>query len=238
MSAVAMRPAALTRGATMKAMWYASMVLPAEAGHVEQRPQPDLVRPARQHLEAELGDDAVLADQRHDVGEGADGGDLDERREPGLATGLLTQGLHQLQRHADAGQVLVGIAAVAALGVDDGQRRAAARASGSWWSVMMRSTPSSAARRAASAAADAAVDRDDHLRAVGVQPLDRRRLQAVAVAQPLGDEMGDVAAEQLEGPAQDHGRGDAVDVVVAVDDDALAGRRRRAAADRPPVPCR
>ena len=71
-------------------------------------------------------------------------------------------------------------------------------------------------------AADAAVDRDDQRHAVGVQPIDRRRLQAVAVAQPLGDEVHDVAAEHLERAAEDHGRGDAVDVVVAVNRDALA----------------
>ena len=91
---------------------------------------------------------------------------------------------------------------------------------------MIRSTPSSRARRAASAAADAAVDRDDQLHALGVQPFDRRRLQAVAVAQPLGNEVDDVAAEHLERAPQDHGGGDAVDVVVAVDRDPLAPRER------------
>ena len=89
---------------------------------------------------------------------------------------------------------------------------------------MIRSTPSSRARRAASVAADAAVDRDDERHAVGVQPLDCGRLQAVAVAQPLGDEVDDVAAEHLERAAQDHGGRDAVDVVVAVNGDALALR--------------
>ena len=73
-------------------------------------------------------------------------------------------------------------------------------------------------------AADAAVDRDDQRDAVGVQPLDRRRLQPVAVAQPLGDEVDDVGAEQLERAPQDDGRRDAVDVVVAVDGDPLLAR--------------
>ena len=69
--------------------------------------------------------------------------------------------------------------------------------------------------------------------AVGVQPVDGGRLQPVAVAQPLGDEVADVAAEQLERPAQDDRRRDAVDVVVAVDGDALAiGERARDARDR------
>ena len=73
-------------------------------------------------------------------------------------------------------------------------------------------------------AADAAVHRDDERDAFGVQPLDRRRLQAVAVAHPFGNEVHDVAAEQLERAAQDDGGRDAVDVVVAVDGDALLAR--------------
>ena len=49
------------------------------------------------------------------------------------------------------------------------------------------------------AGANAAVDRDDRRAApVGVQPLDRRRLQAVAVLEPVGHEVRDVAAEQLD----------------------------------------
>ena len=56
--------------------------LAGQAGGLEQRAQADLVRALGQHLQAELGDDAVLADQRHDVGERADRGDLDERRQP------------------------------------------------------------------------------------------------------------------------------------------------------------
>ena len=71
-------------------------------------------------------------------------------------------------------------------------------------------------------AADAAVDRNDQRHAVGLQPLDGCRLEAVAVAQPLGDEMDDVAAEHLERATEDHRRRDAVDVVVAVNGDALA----------------
>ena len=60
-------------------------LLAGEAAHVEQRAQPDLVRTLRQHAESELGDDPVLADQRHHVGERADRGDLHERRQPAAA---------------------------------------------------------------------------------------------------------------------------------------------------------
>ena len=138
------------------------------------------MRAARQQIEAELRDDAVLADERHDVGERADRGDLDESRQPGVASGAAAQRLHQLQRDADAGEVLVRIRAVVALRVDDRQRR---RQLGVRLVVVgddqIDAELARAPRRVG--AADAAIDRDDERHAVGVQPLDRRRLQAVAV---------------------------------------------------------
>ncbi len=75
-------------------------------------------------------------------------------------------------------------------------------------------------------AADSAVHGHDQADPVRVQPLHRDRLQTVAVLQPLGDEMRHLAAEQLNrAPQDDRGR-DAIDVVVAVDGDALlAGDR-------------
>ena len=87
-------------------------------------------------------------------------------------------------------------------------------------------------------AANAAVDRHDDVDLLGVQPIDRRRLQAVAVAQPLRDEVDDLAAEHLERAPEDDGRGDAVDVVVAVDRDPLAARQRPLEPRRRPAPCR
>ena len=101
--------------------------LAGQAGDVEQRAQADLVRAARQQIEAELRDHAVLADERHHVGERADRRDLDEARQPAVAARLPAQRLHQLQRDADAGQVLVGIGAVVPLRIDDGAAPAAAR---------------------------------------------------------------------------------------------------------------
>ena len=60
------------------------------------------------------------------------------------------------------------------------------------------------------------------------EPIERRRLQAVPVAQALRDEVDDVGAEQLERAAQNDRRRDAVDVVVAVNRDALLAGRSRA----------
>ena len=137
--------------------------------------------------------------------------------------GRAAERLHELQRDADAGKVFVRVRAVAPLRVDDRQRQ---RQLGVRLVVVgddeVEAELARPARRLG--APDAAIHRDDQRDAFRVQPLDRRRLQAVAVAQPLGDEVHDVAAEQLERAAQDHGGGDAVDVVVAVDRDAFLAR--------------
>ncbi len=82
MSGVLMRPAALTRGASMNADLIAVDGLARKSRRFEQRAQPDGVTAGAERAEPELGDHAILADQRHDVGEGADRGDLDERRQP------------------------------------------------------------------------------------------------------------------------------------------------------------
>ena len=97
-------------------------LLAGKAADIEQGAQPDFVRPLRQHSEPQLGDDAILAGQWHDVGQRADGRDLDERRQPAGVPGPRTERLHDLERHADARKVLVGIGAVVALRVDDGER--------------------------------------------------------------------------------------------------------------------
>ena len=76
-------------------------------------------------------------------------------------------------------------------------------------------------------AANAAIHGHDQLDALSVQTVDRRGLQAVAIGQAFGNEMRDVRAEQLEGPAKDHRRGDAVHVVVAVHGNPLAIGDRR-----------
>ena len=54
--------------------------LAGQAAHVQQRAQADFVGTARQQVEAELRDHAILADERHHVRQRADGGDLDEPR--------------------------------------------------------------------------------------------------------------------------------------------------------------
>ena len=181
--------------------------------------------PVRQPLEPQLRDDAIFADQRHHVRDRADRRDLHERRHPLLASVLRAERLHQLQRDADAREMFVGIVAVVPLRVDH-RERGRQRA---FRLVMIGDDQIDAELVRAPrrlGAADAAVHRHDDARALRVQAIDRRRLQAVAVAHPLGQEVDDIAAEQFDHAAQDDRGGHAVDVVVAVHRDALFPRDR------------
>ena len=54
--------------------------LPGQAGRVNERTQPDLVRSAREPVEAELRDHTVLTHQGYDVSQRSNGGNLDEPR--------------------------------------------------------------------------------------------------------------------------------------------------------------
>jgi len=143
-----------------------------------------------------------------------------EGRQPAQAIEPAAQRLHQLQRDANAREVLVGIIAIVTLGIDYRQRRRQRRSR----LVMIRDdeinlqlggTP----RRFDPP--DSAIDRDHQLHTVGVQPIERLGLQAIPIAQPFGNEMDNSGAEQLERPAQDHRRRDAIDVVITMNRDLL-----------------
>ena len=208
------------RGARPKLDVRALDAAAGEAGGVDEGPEPDLVRSAAEQVEAEFGDDPVLSHQRYDVGQGADGRNLQECRQPAVASVGGAEGLHQLERHAHSGEVLLGVAAIVPLRVHDGQRRRQRRPG-----LVVVGDDQIEAELAGPGgrlvAADPAVHRDHQAGALGVQAVDRGRLQPVPVPEPLGDEVADVAAEQLDRAAEDDGGGDAVHVVVAVDGHAL-----------------
>ena len=172
-----------------------------------------------------LRDDPVLADERHDVGKRAERRNLDEPRQPLALPRPRAQRLHELQRHANAGEVLVGVGAIVPLGIDHGDR-VRQRALGLVMVGDDEVDPQLSRPLGRVVPADAAVDRHDDVDLVGMESIDRRRLESVAVPQAFGDEVNHLPAEHLERPPQDDGRGDAVDVVVAVDRNPLAVRER------------
>jgi hypothetical protein len=69
--------------------------------------------------------------------------------------------------------------------------------------------------------ADPAIDRNHEANPVRVQPIQRRRLEAVAVAQTLWYEVDDVGAQELQCAAQDDGRSHPIHVVIAMDGNAF-----------------
>ena len=197
-----------------------------ESAAVEQRAQPDCMRPSAQGRQAESRDDPILADERHDVGERADGRHLDEAGEPTVLPLPTAQCLDELQGDTDAGEVLVGVGAVVTLGVDDRRRH---RQLVVGLVVIGDDEVHAKFTRAAGrvGAADAAVHRDDQPDALAVETFDGCRLQAVAVAEPFRDEVDDLAPEKLQRTAQDDRRGDAIHIVVAMDRDALVASQSR-----------
>ncbi len=154
------------------------------------------------------------------------------------ASGSHAQRLHQLQRHADAGEVLVGIGAVVPLRVDDRERL---RQLGVGLVVVGDDQVEPERARVQAPPRRRGCRSPPRSPAVTPSACSRSsdgRLQPVAVAQPLRNEMRDVGAEQFERPAQDHRGRDAVDVVVAVDGDAFLARDGRRGCARRPAPCR
>ena len=98
----------------------------------EQRTKADFVQAFDgSSSRTDFGDDSILAEQRDDIGERAQGGDLDEARQEIFATSSPAQCLHQLQRHADTGKRLVGVGAIPALRIDHGHSAGGSSASGS-----------------------------------------------------------------------------------------------------------
>ena len=130
------------------------------------------------------------------------------------------QGRSQLEGHAHAGEILMGIAAVGAVGVYHGncggQRLLALMMVGDDEINAQLLTQLRLAH-----GGDAAVHGDDQLDALGVELVDSDGIQAVALLQTAGNvahRVGAVAAEKIR---QQAGGGDAVHVVVAEHGDLL-----------------
>ncbi len=200
--------------------------LAPQSRNVQQRSQANLVRAAGEQIETEFGNHPVLPHQRHHVGERPNRRHLDESGQPALAPRTAAERLHQLERHTDTRQILVRVRAIVTLGIDDREGR---RQHGVGLVMIRDDEIDSHVARAPGGvgAADAAVHRHDQVHTVVFQPIDRRRLQTVAVAQAFGDEVHDVRAEQLQRTPQDDRGRDAVHIVVSMDRDAFLCRDRR-----------
>ena len=202
------------------------------AGHFHQGPQPDRGRPedARQAVPDE---DAVLAVERDDVGDRRQG---DQAERPDQEVAEVGRGLlavaealadlpGELERDPRAAEVAAGVGAAGQARMDDhvGRRELGADR------VVVgddQLDAQLARERGLGDRRDAAVDRDDQrVRLRLGQLAEGLGVDAVAFLDPVRDVVDDVAGTgQLQAGPEDARAADAVDVVVAVDDDRSGPR--------------
>ena len=201
---------------------------PDKAADLEQAFQ-TLAVPALELLEPVLDQDPVLAPQGRDVGDRPDGDELQTGSKEALVfPGLAAAGeesLDELVSDADAGQAAIGIARAFENGIEHGQGLGEGRTG----KVVVGDDdidPEVPGPADESLGLDAAVHADDEPGAPLDGDGDPLFLQAVSVLEPLGDEIVRFGPE-LPQPFEEHDRGqDAVGVVIAEDEDGLAGRDR------------
>jgi hypothetical protein len=173
-----------------------------------------------QSLEPLLDEDPVLSFEFGHVGHRPDGDELHVMGQAGGLAGLFEQGLDELEGDADARQVPVRIAGVLEDGVEDGDGLGQLFAG----QVVVGDDdlhPAGPGLGDELHGLDAAVDADDEFRAPFDGHVDVMGLDAVALRQPLGNEIIHLGPQRLEGLIEhDHGQ-DAVDVVIAEDQDLL-----------------
>ncbi|HEU4658013.1 MAG TPA: hypothetical protein VFR97_10825 [Capillimicrobium sp.] len=180
-----------------------------------ERPQPGLARGA-QRVQALAHQPAVLAAQRHDVG------DRRQRHEVEVLGG---------GRRAQRGDELVGdgggaeVRARVAADRRVHDRRVRQRAVGARRVVVGDQDVDARGARLGDLldGRDRAVGGDEQLRARGGQARDRVRTQPVAVLEPAREIPVHLGAEGAQRAHEDRRRADPVDVVVAVDGDPRAG---------------
>ena len=194
--------------------------LAAETRLVQKRAQTG-ARVGFKLFEPALYDIAVFAHEGHHVRDRADRDKVGVAAQNALRVAL--QRAEQLERHADAREIVVRIVAVRALVVHDrnGVRQRFLTL------VVVRDDHVDAELprpRRLVHGRDAAVHRDDERHARGGKLFNRGGVHAVALRQPVGDIERAVRPAGAEIVRQHAGARDAVDVIVAVDRDLFALR--------------
>ncbi len=178
--------------------------------------------------QAALGQDAILAQQRDDVGHRPHGHQIEERVGVDGALGdpssrcRLKEGLRQAIGHANAGELAERVGAVLSPRVDDGHR---------WWQLLgHRVVVCDDEIEAAGPGVgyllhgtDAAVDGHGQGDAPVPKGLEGGGVQPIGLVKAIGDVGRDLATEGAQGQGQEGGGGDTVGVMVAIDGDGLAG---------------
>ncbi len=174
------------------------------------------------------GDDgSVLSAERHHVSHGRERAELQELVLLHRVREIAEQRLREPQRDARAGELLVVGDVTGPARVHQGVRL---RKDGRRVMVVGDDQVDAELLRELRLGdrGDAAVHGDHDLRAVGRELAQRGRVEAVALLVAVRDVRADRNAKVPERAHEDGRAGDAVDVVVPVDDDALAGGERTA----------
>jgi hypothetical protein len=195
-----------------------------EAAAIDERANADQ-RHSVQRVQSRPCQDAIRAAERDDIGDGRQRGELQQIASLFCVGLRAEQPLRELERDARAGEILVdrGIARPPRVHQSEGLGEVRGRM------VVVRHDEIDAqvaGEERLVHRGHAAVDRDDHLRTVRRQVPQRRGVDAVALLVAVWDVRRDARAEPAESADEDGGTGDAIDVIVAVDDDALATRER------------
>ena len=176
--------------------------------------------------EAMVDEDAVVVVERDEVGDGAEGdevevvGEAQGIRPAALRKQAAAQGKQQVEGDADAGEVFAGKGAVAPVRVNDSVRRR----QGFTGQVVVGDDDVNAARTGSSdgiVALDAVVHGKDKPRCIR-QVGESGEAEAVAVHAAVRDEPGNIRAELAQDAHGERGRRRAVHVVVTIDEDGLA----------------
>ena len=183
-----------------------------------------------QAFQAVMHQHAILIDQGHHVGHRPQGGqphglerEVSHPRADLLRpAGLLAQRPGQLEGHARAAQLAEGIGAARQPRMND-RRGLGERGPG----LVMIGDDQFQAELAGQGglldAGDAAIDRHQQVRLAVAPGADGVGVQPVALLDAVRHVVGRLGAEHLQAQPEDGRAGHAVDVVIAVDDDPLAG---------------
>jgi hypothetical protein len=182
-------------------------------------------RRAVERLETIAHQRAVRATERHDVGDGSKRDELDELVPAKRVAQLSEEPPCDDQRDARPGELLVDREVAGPARVHHGE----AFGQHLRWMVVVGDDevdPERTRQRRFADRGDAAVDRDDDARSVRGELAQRLLVEAVALLVAVRDVRTDHDTELPEGAHEDRRTGDAVHVVVPIDDDALASRER------------
>jgi len=175
-------------------------------------------------LEADAGEDPVFVHQGGQVADRPEGHEIEVVAKVRIGAVCpeadvaqpASQGDQEVEDDSDAGKMLEGEGAVAAIGVDDGRRSGQRRRH----LVMVQDDRVDALCAGVFdflPVRHPAVDRDDQPDLPGLEPVDGRAVQAVSLVHPVGNVVHHAIVDPAQKPVQDRQGGDSVGIVIAVD---------------------